>query len=159
VRKLAGLHSTEQVEILLDRAVAERRVLTGLGQGAAVDADVVLRLVVDIGEAALDQSLRPFVEPIEVVRGVKRLTNPIVAKPPHIRLDGVDILLLFLGRIGVVEAQVAVARKFLRNSEIERDRLSVANMEVAVWFRRETGHDLLVFAGSEIRGDNVANKV
>jgi hypothetical protein len=88
----------------------------------------VLRLVVDIGEAALDQSLRPFIEPIEVVRGVKRLTGPIVAEPSHIRLDGVDILLLFLGRIGVVEAQVAVARKFLRNAEIERDRLGVADM-------------------------------
>ncbi len=106
-----------------------------------------------------DQSLRPFVESIEVVRGVKRLTGPIVAKPPHISLDGVDILLLFLGRIGVVEAQVAVARKFLRNAEIERDRLSVADMEVAVRFRRESGHDLFVFAGSEIRGDEVANKV
>ena len=96
----------------------------------------MLRLVVDVGEAVPDQSLRPFVESIEVVRGVKRLTRPIVAKPPHISLDGVDILLLFLGRIGVVEAQVAVARKFLRNPEIERDRLSVADMEVAVRFRR-----------------------
>src|ERR1700722_20694548 len=158
VRELAGFHAAEQVETLLDRAVAERRVLAGLGQGAAIDADVGLRLVVDIGEAALDQSLRPFIEPIEVVRGVTRLTGPIVAKPTHISLDGVDILLLFLGRIGVVEAQVAVARKFPGNSEIERDRLSVADMEVAVRFRRESGHDLFVFAGSEIRGDDVGNK-
>src|SRR5271154_3703961 len=61
VRKLAGLHAAEQVEILLDRADAERRGRAWLGQGAAVDADVVLRLVVDISEAAPDQSLRPFV--------------------------------------------------------------------------------------------------
>src|ERR1700677_4647279 len=159
VRELAGLHAAEQVEILLDRAVAERRVLAGLGQGAAIDADVGLRLVVDIGEAALDQSLRPFIKPIEVVRGVTRLNGPIVAKPTHISLDGVNILLLFLGRIGIVKAQVAVAQKFLRNAEIERYRLSMADMEVAVWFRRESGHDFFVFAGSEIRGDNVANKV
>ncbi len=35
VREFAGLHAAEQVEVFLDRAVAERRVLAGLGQRAA----------------------------------------------------------------------------------------------------------------------------
>src|SRR6185437_192342 len=65
----------------------------------------------------------------------------------------------FLGRVGIVEAQVAAAGKLLRDAEIERDRLGVADMQVAVRLRREPGHDLPVFAGSEISGDDVANEV
>ena len=124
-----------------------------------LDADLLLRLVVDIGEAIADQSLRPFIEAIEIIRGVERLAGPIVAEPAHIGLDGVDIFLLFLGRIGVVEAQVAVAGKLLRDAEIERDRLGVADMQVAVRLRREPGHDLLVLARGEIGLDDVANEV
>src|SRR6185312_11087652 len=79
--------------------------------------------------------------------------------PAHIGLDGIDVFLLLLGRIGVVEAQIAAAGKFLRDAEIERDRLGVADMQIAVRLRREPGHDLLVFAGSQISGDDVANEI
>ena len=41
VRELARPHAAEQVEILLDRAVAERAVPAGLGQGAATDAHLL----------------------------------------------------------------------------------------------------------------------
>src|ERR1700743_191407 len=63
------------------------------------------------------------------------------------------------GRIGVVEAQVAAPGKFLRNAEIERDRLRMADMEIAVRFRRKPGHDLLVFLRVEISLYDIANEV
>jgi len=37
----------------------------------------------------------------------------------HVGLDGIDVFLLFFGRIGVVEAQMALAGKLLRDAEIK----------------------------------------
>ena len=72
------------------------------------------RLVVDIGLAGADQMLGPVVELLEIVRGVIEMLAPIEAEPAHVALDGVDVFLLFLGRIGVVEAQMAAAAELLR---------------------------------------------
>ena len=159
VWKLTGLHAAEQVEILLHRTIAERRLPAGLGQRAAREANLLLRLVVDISEPIPDQSLRPFIETVEIIRGIERLAGPFVAEPAHIGLDGIDVFLLFLGRIGVVEAQIAAASKLLRDAEIERDRLGVADMQIAVRLRREPGHDLPVLARGEIGLDDVADEV
>ena len=137
--KLARPHAAEQVEIFLDGAVAERAVLAGLGQCAAVGAHLLLRLVVDIGLAGADQMLRPGVELIEIVRRVVEVLAPIEAQPAHVALDGVDVFLLFLGRIGVVEAQVAAAAELLGDAEIQADRFGVADMEVAVRLGRKAG--------------------
>jgi hypothetical protein len=46
--------------------------------------------------------------------------------------DGIDVLLLFLLRVGVVEAQVAGAAVVRGQAEIQADRLGVAEMQVAV---------------------------
>ncbi len=159
VRKLAGLHAAKQIEVFLHRAVAERAVLARLGQRAAPDPDFLLRLVVDIGEARADQALRPFVELFEIIRGIEQVFSPVVAEPVHVGLNRIDIFLLFLGRIGVVEPQVAAPGKLLRDAEIERDRLGVADMQIAVRLRREPGHDLAVFLGVEIGLDDVANEI
>ncbi len=159
VWKLAGLHAAEQVEILLDRAIAERAVLAGLRQRAAAQADVLLRLVVDIGKACADQSLRPVIQPVEIIRGIEQVLAPIIAEPVHVSLNRIDIFLLFPGRIGVIEAQMTAPGKFLRDAEIEPDRLGVADMQIAVRLRREPGHDHLVSAGVEIGLDDVANEV
>ena len=69
---------------------------------------------------------------------------PIEAEPVHVALDGVDVFLLFLGRIGVVEAQIAVAAELLRDAEIQADRLGVADMQIAVRLGRKAGDDRLV---------------
>jgi len=56
----------------------------------------------------------------------------------HVGLDGIDVFLLFFGRIGVVEAQMALAGKLLRDAEIKGNRLGVADMQVAVRLRRKS---------------------
>ena len=132
------------------RAVAERAVLAGLGQRAAGGAHLVLRLVVDIGLAGADQVLGPVVEPLEIIRGVVEVLAPVEAEPAHVALDRVDIFLLFLGRIGVVEAQMAAAAEFLRDAEIQADRLGVADMQIAVRLGRKPRHHLLDAPGVEI---------
>ena len=57
----------------------------------------------------------------------------------NILLDGVDILDVLLGGVGVVKAQVAFAAVFLRRAEIYADSLCVADMQVAVRLGWETG--------------------
>ena len=48
IRKFAGLHACEQVEILFDAAIAVRAFLAGFGEGAAVFADLVGGEVADV---------------------------------------------------------------------------------------------------------------
>jgi hypothetical protein len=67
VRELALAHPPEEVEVLVDRAIAERAFLARLGQGAAVLADLIRGEVVDVGEPLLHEQLRPLVELVEIV--------------------------------------------------------------------------------------------
>ncbi len=143
VGKFAGAHPAEQVEVFLHAALAERAVFARLGQGAAVGADRVLALVVHIGQAGADEVFRPAVQPLEIVGGVVKVLPPIEAEPAHVALDGVDIFLLFLGRIGVVETQMTAAAEFLGDAEIQADRLGVADMQIAVRLGRKAGDHLL----------------
>ena len=84
---------------------------------------------------------------------------PVVAEPADIALDRVDIFPLLLGRIGVVEPQMAAAAELFGDAEIERDGLGVADVQVAVRLRREPGHDLGVPLRGEIGGDDVADEI
>ena len=84
---------------------------------------------------------------------------PVEAEPAHVALDGVDILLLFLGRVGVVEAQVAAAAELLGDAEVEADRLGVADVQVAVRLGRKAGHHRRVPLGVEVGLDDVADEI
>ena len=144
VREFARLHAAKQIQVLLDGPVAKRTVLTRFGQRAAFGPDFLLRLVVDVSEAVADQALRPQIELLEIVRGIEQIVAPVIAKPPDVGLNRIDVLLLFFRGVGVIEPQMAASGKFLRDAEIKRDRLGVADMQVAVRLRRKPGHDLLV---------------
>src|SRR6267142_5907325 len=102
---------------------------------------------------------RPSVKLLEIVGRVVEMIAPIEAEPGQIALDGVDIFLLFLGRIGVVEAQMTAAAELLRDAEIEADRFGVADMEIAVGLRREPSHDGFHAARIQVILDDVADEV
>ena len=70
VGELAGFHALKEVEIFFDGPVAIRAVLAGLGEGAAMLADLVGGEVVDVGFAVLDELEGPLVELGEVVGGI-----------------------------------------------------------------------------------------
>ena len=84
---------------------------------------------------------------------------PVEAEPAHVALDGVDIFLLFLGRIGVVETQMAAAAEFLGNAEIQADRLGVADVQIAVRLGRKAGDHRLDASGIEVGLHDVADEV
>ena len=154
------LHALEEVEIFFDGAVAIGAVLAGLGERAAMLADLVGGEVVDVGFACLDQLQRPLVELAEIVGGVAE-PLPVEAQPAHVLLDGIDVLLLFLFGIGVVEAQVGFAAELVREAEVEADSLGVADVEVAVGLGRKARLDdrVAVLFGAHIFGDLVAEEV
>ena len=57
----------------------------------------------------------------------------------------VDIRLLFFFWIGIIKAQIAGAGKRLGNAKIQADRFCVSDVQVAVWFRRETRMNMLMY--------------
>src|SRR5439155_21077225 len=106
-----------------------------------------------------DEQLRLLVELVEVVGRVVGVLDPVEAEPADVFLDRVDVLLLFLQRVGIVEAQVAAAAGLLRDAEVEADRLRVPDVQVAVGLGREAGHDRLVLPGAKVRGDEGPDEV
>ena len=151
VGELAGLHLSQPCQVLGRRALAERAVLPRRREVAAVRPDLVGALLVDVSETGADQGLGGAVHEVEIVarevevRG-RRLVRPsglgcvpVEAEPADRVDDRVDVLLLFLLRVGVVEAQVADAAVFLRQPEVEGDALGVADVQVAVRLGRKAG--------------------
>ncbi|MNV14843.1 hypothetical protein D3C71_1055400 [compost metagenome] len=158
IGELTGTHAAEQVEVFLDAAVAVRRGTTRFGQGAAVGAHFLGRQVADIGLAVADQLLRGQVIGIEIVRGVAQLV-PLKAQPAHVVLDRGHVLRVFLGRVGVVETQVADAAELTGDAEVQADRLGVANVQVTVGFRREAGLDRLVLSAGQVLAHDLADEI
>ena len=147
VGKFAGTHPPEDVEILVDAAIPIRAVLAGLGQGAAIGPHLVGRQRIDIGLAAADQVLGELVHPREIVGREELIVAPVESQPPDCIDDRVHVLLLFLGRIGVVEAKVAGPAELFGQTEIEADRLRMAEVQIPVGLRREPrAHRLVVGA-------------
>ena len=72
----------------------------------------------------------------------------------------VDVLDVFLGRVGVVEAQVAGAARLLGDPEVQADGLGVPDMQIAVRFgRKPRRHPPTVLPRRQIVGDDRANEI
>ena len=157
-RVLAGFHFPEQLEVLLRGAVPPGAGGAGLVHGAAVLPDLLLGLVVHIGQAAFDEVFGPFVELVEIVRCIQLLV-PLEAQPLDVFLDGVHVFGVFLGGIGVIVTQIGFSAVLLRQAKVEADALGMAQMQIAVGFRRETGHDGVHFAFGQILFNDFFQKI
>ena len=152
LRELAVLHALKQIEVFLDRAVAPRAD-GGTGGVAAVLAELVGRELADIGQTLLDQLDRELVGLLKIVRAVVEAVAPVEAQPVDVLLDRVDELGILLGGVGVVHAEVAQAAEMLGRAEVDRQRLAVADVQIAVRLGREAGvhrHALKLTAGGDV---------
>ena len=140
VGELAGTHPGEEVQRLLDGPVAEGRA----GGGVHVAA-VLLKLLggqlAHVGQALFDELHGVLVHLLKVVGGEEEAAAPVVAQPVDVLLDGLHVLHVLLGGVGVVHAQVAQAAVLLGGAEVHEDRLGMADVQVAVGLRREPGVD------------------
>ena len=95
---------------------------------------------------------------------------PVKAQPLHAVDNGVDIFLIFFGRIRIVKAQMTAAAIVARQTKIEANRFGMADVQIAVGLGRETrdhgGQSLAVmvgaasvFAAMRIGIDNAAQEV
>jgi len=146
IREFAGLHALEEVLVLGHGAVPVGAVLAGFRQGAPVGTHFLGVLAVHIGVAGGDQVLGGLDHPGEIVGGVVEVlllgVFPVETQPLHCVHDGIHVFLVFLLRVGVIEAQVAAAAVVPGQAEIEADGLGVAEVQVAVGLRREAGANL-----------------
>ena len=149
VFKLAGAHAGKQVETLLHRTVTVRALRRG-GEVAAHFTHLVRRELANIGKALFDELYGAVVHIFKIIGSIVEAVFPIVAEPVDIFLDGIDVLHVFLCGVRVVHAQVTDAVKALCGAEIDVDRLGVADVQVAVRLRRETGVHLHAFAAAAL---------
>src|SRR5262249_44224668 len=155
VLELPRPHPPEEVEALLDRPVPPGARLPRLGQGPPERADLVSREVVDVSPAAPDQLLGVLVELLEVVGGEVEVLAPVVTEPAHVALDRLHVLDALLGRVRVVEAQMAGAAVLSRDPEVDGEGLGVADVEVAVRLGGEAGrHPPAEAAGPGVLGSH-----
>ena len=145
IGEFASLHAAEQIEALRSRAIAPGRVGARLRQGAAILADLVGALFVNVGVTGFDELLGKGIEKTEVVGGevqiVLAFELPAKPQPCHGLDDRVDVFLFFLGRVGVVETHVTGTTETFGKTEIQTDRFGVTEMQITVGFRREARTD------------------
>ena len=154
------LHPRKQVKIFFDAAIAIRAVLARRSQRAAILPGLLGRQVAHIRLALLDQLNRPLIHLLEIIRCEKQTVVPVPPQPADIIHDRIDVFLLFLGRIGIVKPQIAVAAEFCRDAEIQADALGVADVQVAVRLRRETRSDPPIpFTCFIVIANNIADKI
>mmetsp|Transcript_17155 Transcript_17155/g.57963 ORF Transcript_17155/g.57963 Transcript_17155/m.57963 type:complete len:246 (-) Transcript_17155:466-1203(-) len=143
---LAGVHGLEALQVEGDALVAVFRV----GPRLARELHLLLRRVVHEPKAVGDELSGEGGDDVEVVRSVRqRDVAPFLASVLHrdaqhlqVLEDVVRVLLLFLGRVGVVKTDEEFALVPARVVVVEEDGLCVADVEVARRFRREARHDL-----------------
>ena len=136
IGKFTRLHALEQIQVFGDGTVAVGAVRARLGQSAAVGANFFLAEIVDVGVARFNELERPFVELAEVVGRVQDVWR-LVAQPADVGQLGVDKLLLLFERVGVIEAQIAVAFVLRRHFKVQANRLRMSDMQITVRLRWE----------------------
>ena len=109
VRELAGAHPREEIEVLLDRPVAVRAVASRLGQRAAIARESRRRSGCPRTPCRAGSARRRTRRAARSSRTRTEQRVPLEAEPLHVLPDGVDVLDVFLGRVRVVEAEVAGA--------------------------------------------------
>ena len=157
VAELARAHPLEQIEILFDGPVPPRAFRTRHGHRAASLANLLLRLIVHIGESFFYQLLGPLVQLIEIVRRIV-FAGPLESEPAHVLFDRIDVLDVLLDRIRIVEAQIAQAAVFLGQAEVQANTLGMPYVQIAVGLRRKASLDTLVAARDTFL-DNLFQKI
>ena len=149
---LAVPHLAQARQVLVRRAVAERAVACRASRSRRGWRASRRRSARRRRRGRPDQRLGGAVHEVEVVAGeveVARRAPPSAgsgacqSKPSQCTASmmRVDVLLLFLLRVGVVEAQVADAAVVARQAEVQADALGVADVQVAVRLGRKARAD------------------
>ena len=158
-RGLAYVDDQTQEEIRLNRGTVDKPGTPSPWRDRTPEENLKLFREMKAGKYAEGEKvLRPLVQLVEIVRRVEFLV-PLEAEPLDVLLDGVHVFGVLLGGVRVVVAEVRLAAVFLREAEVQTDRLCVSQVQVAVRLRRETRHHVVHFARSEVRFDDLFEEI
>ena len=87
------------------------------------------------------------------------MVRPTIDEPTDVLENRIDVFDLLLRRVRIVVAEIANAAEFMRDAEVQADRFRVADMEVAVRLRRETGVNLRISLLGDVLLDDVAEEI
>ena len=141
VLKLAGAHPGEEIQALLNGPVPIGAGGRG-GEVAAVFSHLVRGQLTHIGQTLFDEAHRQFVHFFKVIGGIIETVLPVVTQPVDVLFNGVHILGVLFGGVGIVHTQIADAAEALCRAEINVNGLGVPDMQVAVGLGREPGVNL-----------------
>ena len=156
---LAVLHILEKLEIFLHAAVPVRTLLARLRQCPAVLADLLGGEVAHKGFALSDQLDGGLIHLLEIIGGEKAAVAVVRAQPLDILLDRFHELALLLRRVRVIKAEVELSMIFLSEPIVQKDRLCVADVEIAVRLRRKPGTYLGCAPVCDILVDDFFNEI
>ena len=159
--KFAVLHPLKEVEVLLDRPVAPGAD-GGVRGVAPVFAELLGGKLADVGKPFLYKLDGVFIGLFKVIGAIVKPVAPVKAEPVDVFFDGVDVLGVLLGGVGVVHAQIAETAELLRRAEVDAQRLAVADVQIAVRLGRETGVHRFSgkpSAGGNVLSDKIMNKI
>ena len=138
-------HFPKQGQVLDRGAVAVGRVGAGHGERASPRAHVVGGLRIHIRMPRFDQGFSQLVTPLKVVARVIEVALgaciPSKTEPAYGLKNAVDILLVFLDRIGVVKTHVAAPVVIERQAKVQTDGFGVPDVQITIGFGRKTGPD------------------
>ena len=87
------------------------------------------------------------------------IIRPAADEPFHVFDDRIDVLDVFLGRVGVVHAQVADAAELARDAEVQTNGFGVADVQIAVGLGRKTRVNLRIALLRDVCFDDVADEI
>ena len=161
ILEFTGPHTREQIQVLFGRTITVRAVATGFRQGATVRPDFIGTQAVHIGIAVLYQFKCILVQLIKIIRSVFFSARPVETEPLDVFFNGIDVFDLFFGRVGVIKAQITrPPRVFFRNAKFKSHGFVMADMQITVRFRWETGnHPSVVLVRLYIFSDNRPDEI
>ena len=161
VLEFTPAHPAEEIEVLFHGAAPAGGFLPGGGKVAAIVVVPLLRgEVADVGFAAADQLLRALIHFLEVIARIVEVFAEVEAEPAYVVDDRLLVFGVLLGRIGVVEAEVTEAAVLLSDTEIQADRLGVADVEIAVGLGGKAGdHPAAEQVGFLVVLDHLADEI
>ena len=110
------------------------------------------------GKPFVDKEKGALEHVVEIV-GAEQHRRRFKAQPAHVALDAADIFLVFLDRVGIVVAQVALAAVFNGRAKVEANRFGMPDMQVAVGLGRETRDHMIHTPVGEVIVDDFLNEV
>ena len=158
VREFTVFHRFKQCQVFFHTAVAIWAFFARFCQCAAIFAHFFGCQITYKSFAVFDQLHGTFIEFWEIIGRIAFFALPVEAQPFYIGFDRIYIFCIFFHRIGIIKTQVAFAVVALCQAKIQADGFGMSHMQIAVWFRRESGVYFFRSIG-DIFINNCLNKV